>query len=349
MSEWEAVKAENIVKHKSSGNYYLRAKVGGKIIRRTLSTGSLKVAKIKRDTMLADLRLRAGLWENAAEVTLENVLAMAMAHYAAIPSYQEKPASLKYREEIAIVIRRTLAAKPTEWSPDQMQAWWSSPEITRYSSNRRNNFLSTLRLMVKLLINKKIIQDDPTTLLRKARVESKEIQVPTHEEFLAIVKSIREQSKASSFEVANMVEFLAYCGCRVGECREVVWGDIDKESITITGGELGTKNHQRRKVPIIGPMEGLLSTMTRGGDCDPLFSLQSPRMALTAACERLNINHVRVHDLRHLFATVCIESSVDIPTVSRWLGHKDGGALAMRVYGHLRDEHSIEQAKRVKF
>jgi len=34
--------------------------------------------------------------------------------------------------------------------------------------------------------------------------------------------------------------------------------------------------------------------------------------------------------LRHLFATRCIESGVDIPTVSRWLGHKDGGALAMK-------------------
>ena len=40
------------------------------------------------------------------------------------------------------------------------------------------------------------------------------------------------------------------------------------------------------------------------------------------------------HDLRHFFATTCIESGVDIPTVSRWLGHKDGGALAMRLYGH---------------
>jgi len=40
---------------------------------------------------------------------------------------------------------------------------------------------------------------------------------------------------------------------------------------------------------------------------------------------------------------------VDIPTVSRWLGHKDGGALAMRVYGHLRDAHSADMAKRVTF
>lgn len=40
---------------------------------------------------------------------------------------------------------------------------------------------------------------------------------------------------------------------------------------------------------------------------------------------------------------------VDVPTVSRWLGHKDGGALAMKVYGHLRNEHSRESAKKVSF
>ena len=59
--------------------------------------------------------------------------------------------------------------------------------------------------------------------------------------------------------------------------------------------------------------------------------------------------HFRHHDFRHFFATTCIESGVDIPTVSRWLGHKDGGALAMRVYGHLRQEHSFSAAKKVTF
>jgi integrase len=61
------------------------------------------------------------------------------------------------------------------------------------------------------------------------------------------------------------------------------------------------------------------------------------------------MHRITHHDLRHLFATRCIESGVDIPTVSRWLGHKDGGALAMRVYGHLRDAHSADMAKRVTF
>jgi integrase len=71
--------------------------------------------------------------------------------------------------------------------------------------------------------------------------------------------------------------------------------------------------------------------------------------AMNTAVRKLGMAHLTHHDLRHLFATRCIESGVDIPTVSRWLGHKDGGALALRVYGHLRNHHSASMAKLVKF
>jgi site-specific recombinase XerD len=50
-----------------------------------------------------------------------------------------------------------------------------------------------------------------------------------------------------------------------------------------------------------------------------------------------------------LFATTCIENGVDIPTVSRWLGHSDGGVLAMKTYGHLRPDHSQSAAQKVQF
>jgi integrase len=63
-------------------------------------------------------------------------------------------------------------------------------------------------------------------------------------------------------------------------------------------------------------------------------------------CDSCKTKH---HDLRHLFATRCIENGVDIPTVSRWLGHQDGGALCMKTDGHLRDEHSANEAKKVTF
>jgi integrase len=71
--------------------------------------------------------------------------------------------------------------------------------------------------------------------------------------------------------------------------------------------------------------------------------------ALDAAVKKAGVSHLTHHDLRHLFATRCIESGVDIPTVSRWLGHRDGGGLAMKVYGHLRNQHSTSMAKLVSF
>lgn len=82
-------------------------------------------------------------------------------------------------------------------------------------------------------------------------------------------------------------------------------------------------------------------------DGDYLLSVAQCRRVLEAACKAVGAHRLTHHDLRHLFATRCIESGVDIPTVSRWLGHRDGGALAMKTYGHLRDEHSTAMAAKV--
>jgi len=82
---------------------------------------------------------------------------------------------------------------------------------------------------------------------------------------------------------------------------------------------------------------------------DPIIPILSARKCLETACRKLGFPIYTHHDFRHFFATTCIESGVDIPTVSRWLGHKDGGALAMKVYGHLRDQHSVNMAQRVSF
>jgi integrase len=108
-----------------------------------------------------------------------------------------------------------------------------------------------------------------------------------------------------------------------------------------------------RRVPMIPEMKELLqrlrSERPNAQPSDPVMLVRECQGAMNRACKKLGLPHIAHHDLRHLFATRCIESGVDIPTVSRWLGHKDGGALAMRVYGHLRDQHSVSMAKLVSF
>src|SRR5436305_10759778 len=82
---------------------------------------------------------------------------------------------------------------------------------------------------------------------------------------------------------------------------------------------------------------------------DKVFRVNEAQNAINSAVRKLSLPRITHHDLRHLFATIGIEAGVDIPTVSRWLGHKDGGALAMKTYGHLPREHSLAQAQRVTF
>lgn len=62
-------------------------------------------------------------------------------------------------------------------------------------------------------------------------------------------------------------------------------------------------------------------------DKKPILQVGHCNQALARACKEIGIAKLTHYDLRHLFATRCIESGVDIPTVSRWFGHKDGGAL----------------------
>lgn len=349
MGEWQTVKAENLVRHKN-GNYYLRAKVAGKIIRRSLHTDQMRIAKIKRDALLARLRSVTGTHRKGSPLGRDKAIAITRIHYQSDPGYQAKPASMHYRETCLRVLESTLPARAVSyWTVNDMRTWWTSPAIARYSATRRNGMLGTLRTLIRLAIEQGARYDDPTSGIKLIPVRSKPVSPPSRADFVRIVADIRRQGKRASTESANFVEFLAYSGCRISEAQSVQWKDVDKQSITITGGETGTKNHEIRRVPIIPPMRELLDRMRPETASGPLWSIKTPRIALDNACARLGVSHIRIHDLRHLFATACIEAGVDIPTLSRWLGHKDGGLLALKTYGHLRDEHSQAQAAKVVF
>ena len=338
-----------MVRHVPSGTLYLRAKVGGKVIRKSLSLTSVRPAKLKRDRMLAELRAMAGQFPSGA-LSREDALAYTLAWYRGRSLDEQKASTLKYNEQIITVLGNTLPrTSPKVWTQAIMEEWWTDSETTRYSAPRRNGMLDTVRRMFDLLIERGVRGDDPSARLKRVSVRVKPPQVPSAADFERVLEDIERQPSDFAFESAHFVAFLAYSGCRISEVRSINWSDVGEKTIAVTGGETGTKNREARHVPIIKPMRDLLEAMNYEGAAGPLFSIKSPRFAISNACRRCGVEPFTPHTLRHLFATVCIESGVDIPTVSRWIGHKDGGALAMRVYGHLRDDHSIRQADRVRF
>jgi integrase len=162
-------------------------------------------------------------------------------------------------------------------------------------------------------------------------------------------------------DAADLVRFLAYSGCRINEAANVKRDDVDLQAgtIRICGDPVnGTKNSESRTIPIIRPCMTFApdywkTSANRGmsneegrGICSSLPNAVklSPMRAQRLECLRSAITI-----LRHLFTTRAIEAQIPIPTVARWLGHKDGGALLMRTYSHLLDAHSKAMAQRMTF
>jgi len=165
-------------------------------------------------------------------------------------------------------------------------------------------------------------------------------------------------------ETGRFARLIAYSGMRVSELagRKVKNAETGKLELVpgsqaTIADDLGKKFHIRgtktktsdRKIPVSDGLRAVLDEIRSEKVAGPLVTIEDINPALAKACKAVGVKKLSHHDLRHYFATICIEGGTDIPTVSRWLGHSDGGALAMRTYGHLRDEHSLAAMAKVSF
>ena len=337
---WEQVNAENLVRH-SGGTYYLNAKVRGKKIRRSLKTRSLKVAKIKRDEMLAGLR-QSSVAEPSQIRTIGDALNLVLARFVANP--RSRPRTREHYKEVAAALRKTLPVDllATLWTKDAATAWWRS--YASRAASQANKGLSMVKKVAALLQEAGVRHDNPAAHLKRMREKSSAVDsLPSRARMLRVIVRIKWVGQPFSEESSDFVAFLLWSGLRIGELRGVLWEDVGEDWLQVRDGKSGP-----RRVPISRSLRKLVDRMRQPDSCGPVFDIKTPRLALAAACKKVGIPHLRIHDLRHLFATHAIEQGVDVPTVAKWLGHSDGGALAMRTYGHIRDQHSLDQAKKLR-
>jgi integrase len=358
--QWRSFpRVPNLLQYVSNGNYYARTKIDGKVIRRSLDTAVFTTARLRlldflKDRKAAHTPTRQSLLFSEARELYEQRLA----NNAAV-----KARSKEYRLLCLAKLKSTWpgidARRVNELTSDECREWAGKLAI---SGHYFNNTISTLRqiLEVALQEHKRLrlpLFENPAAEITRVRVKQKHLVLPEPDQFKALLAEIRTGSSGWGPRIAELVQFLAFSGLRAfSEGAWVTWGDIDwtQREIIVRGDPTnGTKNSEIRRIPILPDMEALLKTLEAASPehkpGDRVLILRECRGALTRACNQIGISRITHHDLRHLFATRCIESGVDIPTVARWLGHKDGGALAMKVYGHLRNQHSQAMAQKVRF
>lgn len=343
----------NLYRLGEGGKYYALLKRGEKQFRRSLKTKDRKLAERR----LTELRSQIGNLTISEDARL--LFTEIAKRWVATTQQGLKPASIKRRETCiknltpffhGVLIRNVQTAHCERWVTERGGT---------ISARTFVHELDTMRLIFDYAVRLGLMLSNPAKDIKRRRIAPSVIAVPTREQFPKLIAAMRAADGRPHIQErakhgADLVELLAYSGCRLSEATSLRWGDVDFEKgvITITGGEGGTKNHEHRTAPMTQALRALLERLrgdTLPEPTDFVAWIDSAKNGLAAASRRLGYPCFTHHDFRHFFATTCIEAGVDIPTVSRWLGHKDGGALAMRVYGHLRQEHSLAAIQKVRF
>ena len=349
----------NLLQYVSSGIYFGKVKIGGKKIRLSLQTDVWSVAVGKLPDFLKTNRLKGSKTQAPKFMDAAERFRKELDNDSSI-----KARSKEYRLLCLEKIESTwagLSEKHLNEITTQECSNWAAGLSDKIASHYFNNTIGTLRMVIDcgLRMQKENGGDpfeNPAMSLKRVKVTQKHLQLPEPSQFKELLDNIRRKSGGWGARVAEMVEFLAYSGTRINsEAIWINWEDVDwqRNEIIVRGHpETGTKNSEIRRIPILPNMEELLKRLkpkTEAECVGRVLKVKQCSAALNRACDDVGIKRLAQHDLRHLFATRCIEAGVDIPTVARWMGHKDGGALAMKTYGHLRNEHSQAMAAKVKF
>jgi len=141
------------------------------------------------------------------------------------------------------------------------------------------------------------------------------------------------------------------------------WDQFDLTEGVWTKPSSHTKQKSEHRVPLSAPARKLLADMradaealaiekgrevspfvfpARGGVLRPMTEIKKTWAAL---CKAAKIDGVRVHDLRHSYASMLASADLSLPVIGALLGHTQPGTTAR--YAHLFDDPLRAATERV--
>lgn len=227
-----------------------------------------------------------------------------------------------------------------------------SREKERTSATTANHHLALVKRMLNLAVKWGLLEKSPAAGLDKFKEPPHRERYLTKEElprFLTALDGLDDRLSVAA------IKLLLFTGCRRNEVLSLTWNQVRLEE-----GRLFlpvTKNGRSRSVLLNARARDVLlglaavreqSVRTRlsefvfpsrsGTRKGHLYDLRKP---FEQACGCSGIEGLRIHDLRHSFATIAIQGGASLYDVQKLLGHSDI-AMTQR-YAHMVDE-SLQRA-----
>ena len=206
-----------------------------------------------------------------------------------------------------------------------------------------NREMTVLKSMFSKVIEWGHLDGNPCAKLKK----SKEAQ---RKRFFSKEEITRLYAQCSP-KLLEVCVVLINTGPRKGELRNLKWSDLDFDRNEIRLAE--TKNGEDRCVEMNRTVKDIfLRRRIRMESSVWLFPGENGskpydfHSAFKTARRKAGLEDVRIHDLRHTFASHLVMSGADLLTVAELLGHKD---LQMtKRYSHLTKQHKADAVARLE-
>ena len=232
-----------------------------------------------------------------------------------------------------------------------------------YAPGTCNRALVLLRYGFTLALRWKVagVSANPVKEIKNLRDDNKLERFLTNDQMVRLMAAVRE---SDSGMLQHIVLFLLYTGARKREVLDATWADVDwsRKSWRIPK----TKSGKIRHIPLSAGAMQLLSTLqemteqlggmnsvakgqlaTRHIFANPQTGVpyRSFYYSWDSARKRAGLPDLRVHDLRHSFASFLVNAGRSLYEVQELLGHADIRTTSR--YAHLSRERLFEAVEAV--
>jgi integrase len=211
-----------------------------------------------------------------------------------------------------------------------------------------NRVVAVVSKMFSLAIRWRMRPDNPAKgIERNPEQKRKRYATPAElQRLLAAFDEYEDQQAVAIFQLCLLT------GCRVGEAMAARWDALDLTARTWTKLGSTTKQKTDHVVPLSVPAKELLAELRRRTNLEWVFPADSApghRVAVQKAWRAIRkaakITGLRIHDLRHSFASQLASQGASLPLIGALLGHSN--PVTTHRYAHLFDDPQRAAVERV--
>ncbi|MCY3629605.1 MAG: tyrosine-type recombinase/integrase [Bacteroidota bacterium] len=230
-------------------------------------------------------------------------------------------------------------------SVTEIYAWFERYSLT--APGGANRTLDILKQIFNYAIECDLIQNNPTDgLKRNPRLKLTRFLSKTE------IKRLHEALDAhrghySGRQQVDIIRLLLFTGCRKGELVHLRWSEYHGDMLHLQDSKTGARtvllNVQSQE--ILARQPKISSTWVFPSYHDT-SKPRSGELSLWRKVRRVaGLDGVRLHDLRHTFASHAMISKIPLPVVMRLLGHSRE-RMTLR-YAHVSDSETEAAAERI--